>query len=187
MSSKLSNIILDNFVDELSYKLADHISPVAYKFNITPNQITILGIITGLAGCYYLYIDNLYLSFLLIMISFFLDCLDGHHARKYKLTSEFGDLLDHIGDIIKTTTLIYILYIKYFSDFYNIKELIVFILVINFIHNSCTYELLDKDNKIFKRKFCIYPKTYIKSALNITKYLSNGILLIYLYIYIYII
>tara|TARA_Y100000739_G_C20428101_1_gene382088 strand:+ start:53 stop:628 length:576 start_codon:yes stop_codon:yes gene_type:complete len=185
MSSKISNKNFDNVFDNLMYRLSDKISPILYKYNITPNQITILGIISGLISCYYLYIDELHLSFLFIMISCFFDDLDGHHARKYKLVSKFGDLLDHVGDIIKTICLIYVIYIKYFSNFYNIKELIIFILIINFIHNSCIYEILDTNNAIFNRKFCVYPKNYIESILSITKHFQNTILIVYLYIYLY--
>ena len=36
-----------------------------------------------------------------MILSCFFDNLDGHHARKYKLVSKFGDMLDHIGDIVK--------------------------------------------------------------------------------------
>ena len=32
----------------------------------------------------------------------FLDDLDDHHARKYKLVSKFGDLLKSFLDILKT-------------------------------------------------------------------------------------
>jgi len=185
MSTKIAKKNFDNLCDNVMYKISDYISPILYKYNISPNQITILGIISGIMASYYLYIDELHLSLLCIMISCFFDDLDGHHARKYKLVTKFGDLLDHIGDIVKTVCLIYVIYVKYFSNFYNIKELIAFLLIINFVHNSCIYEILDTDNIIFKRKFCIYPKNYIESVLNITKHFQNTILIVYLYIYLY--
>ncbi len=189
MSTKISDKNFDSVVDNVMYNLSDNVSPILYKYNITPNQITVLGIITGLMASYYLYIDELHLSLLFITISSFFDNLDGHHARKYKLTSKFGDLLDHIGDIIKVCCLIYVLYVKYFKHFYNIKELfiviLIVILIVNFVHNSCIYEILDKHNTIFNRKFCVYPTNYIENILSITKYFQNTILLVYLYIYLY--
>jgi len=185
MSTKISDKNFDNLFDNVMYNLSDYISPILYKYNITPNQITVLGIITGLMASYYLYIDELHLSLLFITLSCFFDDLDGHHARKYKLVSKFGDLLDHIGDIIKVACLLYVLYVKYFSNFYNIKELIIIILIVNFVHNSCIYEILDKHNTIFNRKFCVYPTNYIENVLNITKHFQNTILLVYLYIYLY--
>ena len=185
MSTKISDKNFDSVVDNVMYNLSDNISPILYKYNITPNQITVLGIITGLMASYYLYIDELHLSLLFITLSCFFDNLDGHHARKYKLTSKFGDLLDHIGDIIKVCCLIYVLYIKYFSHFYIIKEIFIVILIVNFVHNSCIYEILDKNNNIFNRKFCVYPTNYIETILSITKYFQNTILLVYLYIYLY--
>lgn len=185
MSTKVPKKNFDNLFDNAMYNLSEKISPTLYKYNITPNQITILGIISGLVACYYLYIDQLHLSLVFIILSCFLDDLDGHHARKYKLVSKFGDLLDHFGDILKTACLIYVIYSKYYNDFYNIKELILIILVVNFIHNSCIYEILDKHNTIFNRKYCVYPKNNIENILNITKHFQNTILIVYLYIYLY--
>ena len=37
-----------------------------------------------------------------------MDCLDGFYARKYNMTSQFGDYLDHLSDVFKTTCLFYI-------------------------------------------------------------------------------
>ena len=87
MSIKVPKKNFDNLFDNAMYNLSEKISPTLYKYNITPNQITILGIISGLVACYYLYIDQLHLSLVFIILSCFLDDLDGHHARKYKLVS----------------------------------------------------------------------------------------------------
>ena len=82
MSTKFSNKNFDNLFDNVMYNLSDYISPILYKYNITPNQITILGIITGLMASYYLYIDELHLSLLFIMLSCFFDDLDGHYVQE---------------------------------------------------------------------------------------------------------
>ena len=185
MSTKVSQKNFDNILDNYLYNLSDKISPFLYKLNITPNQITILGLISGLSACYYLYTDQIHLSFFLILLSAFFDDLDGHHARKYKLVSPFGDQLDHMCDVIKTLALFYVLYTKYFNEFYNIKEVFIFIFIINYIHNSCIYKITNTNGSVFHKDFCIYPKNNIEQILNITKHFQNGILIVYLYIYLY--
>ena len=45
MSTKVSQKNFDNILDNYLYNLSDKISPLLYKLNITPNQITILGLI----------------------------------------------------------------------------------------------------------------------------------------------
>ena len=60
---------------------------------------------------------------LFFFISQVFDVFDGYLARRYNMSSKFGDYFDHIADAIKTILLFYILFIKY--DLGHSKILIV--------------------------------------------------------------
>ena len=62
------------------------------------------------------------------MISQVFDVFDGYLARKYSMSSKFGDYFDHISDTIKTILLFYILFIKY--DLGHSKILIVIFIIL---------------------------------------------------------
>lgn len=63
--------------------------------------------------------------------------MDGHFARKYNITTRFGDLYDHISDICKTILILGTLYYIDSSKFVTV--FIIFILVgsISLIHLGC--------------------------------------------------
>ena len=115
----------DNPIDNIIYKIVEVLDPIFYKLNFTPNIITTLSLITGLLSGYYFYNNNI-LCIPLYILSYILDCSDGYFARKYNMTSKFGDYYDHISDIIKTSIIIYLIYIR--SKKINKNKLILLIL-----------------------------------------------------------
>lgn len=78
--------------------------PVAWflaLFKITPNQLTIAGLLFGIASCaIFLMTENLVLFFILIVLSGFVDVLDGVLARLTQRMSKFGSYLDAMCDRI---------------------------------------------------------------------------------------
>ena len=95
-------------------------SLVTYKFvdiianeQMEPNVITISNIIPSFLALYFLYRCDYILFIIFLVIRLILDCLDGHVARKYNKTSDFGYKLDHYTDLIFYIILIIILSSKF--------------------------------------------------------------------------
>ena len=80
-----------------------NISPVIdllHKINITPNALTIAGILFIAVGSYFLYRENFILAGIFILVGNLCDALDGSLARKHNQTSKFGAFLDSVVDRI---------------------------------------------------------------------------------------
>lgn len=88
MDNKIINFILDN--------------TDIFK-NIHPNYVTSFGIIINFV-LLYLCIDkkkiNITMIGILLLLRWFVDCLDGNIARKYDKKSDFGNKLDGISDMM---------------------------------------------------------------------------------------
>ncbi|MCK9577977.1 CDP-alcohol phosphatidyltransferase family protein [bacterium] len=69
------------------------------KNNIA-NIISLSTIPFALCAFYYIFLGDFFFSFLFINIAFFLDTLDGYFARKLKIESEIGRLIDSFCDIL---------------------------------------------------------------------------------------
>ncbi|MDD5639396.1 MAG: CDP-alcohol phosphatidyltransferase family protein [Candidatus Pacebacteria bacterium] len=64
------------------------------------NIISLATIPFALGAFYYIFLGDFFLSFLFINIAFFLDTLDGYFARKLKIESSIGKLIDSFCDVI---------------------------------------------------------------------------------------
>lgn len=76
---------------------------IAHAIGLTPNQISLLGVLAALASAYcYLssqFNDSLLIvAALLLLVSGFLDALDGVLARAFRGTTLFGGFLDSLLD-----------------------------------------------------------------------------------------
>ena len=100
---KILEIRLD---DKLTAYILDHFS--LFKF-ISPNLITISGLIMNFLILYYIIMGNIIVSSVLLILRYLADCLDGGVARKYNKKSKIGGVLDTWSD----TILIYISPIYY--------------------------------------------------------------------------
>ncbi len=77
------------------------VSPVIdvfYRINITPNFLTITGLILTAAGSYFIITGSFFIAGILITLGNLCDAIDGALARKYKQTSKFGAFLDSVVD-----------------------------------------------------------------------------------------
>ena len=119
----------ENYFDSLILKyIVEPLAPTVYKLSIKPNLLTLHGLISSLTAIYYLSNYRIYLFSLFFMISQIFDVFDGYLARRYNMSSKFGDYFDHIADAIKTILLFYILFIKY--DLGHSKILIVIFIIL---------------------------------------------------------
>jgi len=128
---------IDNPIDNILISLSDKLCPFLYETGHTPNMITTYSLITGLLSCYFLYHHHISLFCIFYLLSYFFDCVDGHFARKYEMTSDIGDMYDHIKDISIVALIIYIVYRN--CGKITITHITVFIVafVMMSIHFSC--------------------------------------------------
>jgi len=104
------------------------------KLNLTPNMITTVGIIFGILSAYNIFKGNFKTSALLFLIAYYFDCVDGKLARKYNMTTKFGDYYDHFGDIFKIIIILFALYKVNKKKFNDIKYLIYSLFLLCMLH-----------------------------------------------------
>ena len=79
--------------------LGDPIARLIGKF-LSPNKVTLLSILIGIAIVPTLYCGFTKLAFCLLILSGFLDTIDGTVARLFQKDSPYGSALDVVGDRI---------------------------------------------------------------------------------------
>lgn len=146
----------ENPVDKWILKGCSALLPIFKALNFTPNGITTLSNIFSLLGIVSFNANNPLQFYIFIWIGYFLDCMDGHYARTYNMTSVFGDYYDHVSDIALIFLFGYFAYKKFGHLFsiYSFKSQLFLIssLVILFLmgkHIGCQeathHELLIED------------------------------------------
>lgn len=105
------------------------------KIGMTPNSLTILGILISISlgfNCYQNYTDQN--SYLILPIGLFirmmLNALDGMMARTYQLESKLGAVLNELGDIISDVAIFYPLYL-FFNVQLEVVLLFIFLSILN--------------------------------------------------------
>ena len=88
----------DDPVDFQLINLVEQLGPFFYRMGLSPNVFTTLSLIFAIASCYFLVSRAFLIAGVCWFINYFFDCVDGNFARRYNMTSEFGDWYDHISD-----------------------------------------------------------------------------------------
>ncbi len=91
-------------------KFIDRHLHIYHELGLTPNIITTISIIFGLLSAYQILKNRFNIAALLMLFSYYFDCVDGKLARKYNMVTKFGDMYDHIGDILKVFVIMYALF-----------------------------------------------------------------------------
>jgi len=127
------NKILEQYDNPLDVIICKHIDKnldFYYNLGLTPNDLTTISFLSGLTSVYFAYNEQYIAAAILWSIAYYYDCADGKLARKYKLTTKFGDLYDHVSDIIKHGLMFYVLYNKISGKSFTIKFILISILCI---------------------------------------------------------
>jgi phosphatidylglycerophosphate synthase len=90
-SYSLLNKTVDRFWSPVS-------SFVHNRFKLTPNQISVMGFVAGIAAACALAMDRIGIGMALMVVSQFLDGLDGTIARKFGLQTPLGERLEIVFD-----------------------------------------------------------------------------------------
>lgn len=94
-----------NWADLFFPPVANFILPFVSKFKfITPNLVTLFSFFLYVLGCLFIFIDvpnHLIYTAILLPIAYIGDCLDGQLARTQELSSDIGNYLDKVVDVLK--------------------------------------------------------------------------------------
>lgn len=91
----------DIFFPKIANKLLPFVASVSF---ITPNMVTITSFLLYFLGSILLFVPvsfHLVYSAILFPLAYVLDCLDGQLARYTKRSSQMGDYLDKVLDVLK--------------------------------------------------------------------------------------
>lgn len=99
------------------------------KLKLTPNQVTLLALFTGLATSIFVYFDMNILAVIVLWFSGYLDAVDGSMARKSRQSSSVGTLMDITFDRIVEISMILVIGIKFIDVRMNLIVLAVSILM----------------------------------------------------------
>lgn len=103
----------EGIIDVVIRPPAELLADYSYSAGFTPNQITIFRTLLSFVGVYFLYKGDFGLWIFLYLLNYFLDCVDGIQARKYKQVSKLGDTLDHLSDAVVFISAMAVIIIKY--------------------------------------------------------------------------
>jgi len=92
----LSQVIkkLKPVFEEKTYPIIDFF----HNLNISPNILTVSGLILVFLGSYFIYTQNFFLAGIFVLLGNLCDALDGSLARKYNRATKFGAFLDSVID-----------------------------------------------------------------------------------------
>ena len=138
---------IENPFDNVMYIFVEFLAPYAHKLGLSPNMITTFKVIFSIASIYYLYKHLFIVAIFLYIISYFCDCLDGYVARKYDMVSKFGDLYDHISDVIVFVMYNITLFLINSRLFLMFLPTIIFFLVSSQIHLAFQELYYDKPSE----------------------------------------
>lgn len=142
-------------------------------------MISYINICFSILCIYYLYFHNYTYAVIYLLLTYLFDSLDGFYARKYKIETEFGDLLDHYSDYIFYSCLYYILLFKLKFKHHNYIILIIIILTISSLyHLACTEHYTTNNHKTNGQLKKLVKMCANKKNINYSKYLGPGTLII---------
>ncbi len=176
---------LENPIDLILYDQADRDLEFYKKLGLTPNGLTTISLVLGLLGVYSLYKDYNFLGGLLFLISYYFDCADGKMARKYEMFSKYGDIYDHVSDLVKLILLFYVFYIKSFTKFIKILIITLILFTFTMFYMNCQELIYNKKSEsgylnIFNINIFNINETNCKEKMKYFKYFGGGTPILFL-------
>lgn len=105
--------MLDTYGRKYLDKYFDNAAAFLISLKLKPTHVTIMALLTGISASLFYYFDNIIISILLLWFSGFLDAVDGTMARKCKLITKTGTLLDICFDRVVELVFIIIFALKH--------------------------------------------------------------------------
>jgi phosphatidylglycerophosphate synthase len=113
-------------IDNVLLDVVECLNPYFYRLGWTPNGITTLSALFGIWASILIWYNWYILASVAYFIGYFFDSMDGNFARQYHLTSKFGDMYDHIKDLVVSFSVMIILIIKHGFNPFHILLTVVF-------------------------------------------------------------
>ncbi len=113
---------------------------------VLPNLITVLAICAGLSAIRLAFHDRFESAVVMVLLSAFLDGIDGRLARILKATSKFGAQMDSLADIINfgvVPALVLYVYLLYKADSFGWIATLLFAIAMGF--RLARFNVLDED------------------------------------------
>lgn len=125
---------------------------------------------------------NYFNSFVLLNISYFFDCLDGHYARSYNMVTVFGDYYDHFSDMFKFFGLIILSYYLDYCKFVIMFPLLIMCTILMLLHMGCQEVYFSYKNNSIKaptlsilKVFCPAENiTELQGMMKLTRFMGTG-------------
>lgn len=164
-------MVLDKYIEIKRKYFVDHRRPEEYiinkffgylfspiltmffkKLNVTPNSITILSGIVGIAASFNIVLNNYILASFFLIFHYLLDCTDGNLARLTNQSTDFGAKLDRFVDqIVRFTTFVAVAWVVDFPIW--IKTLFVITIYIDVIIIHVFVLPFTKKHKLIRSKW----------------------------------
>ena len=91
------NYIRNNILDKIETPIVTFL----HKLKISPNLLSVFGLILGIIAAVFIALDDLILAALFLVIGAIADLFDGSLARKFNKETDFGAFLDSVIDRIQ--------------------------------------------------------------------------------------
>lgn len=146
---------IDNcFFDKYFFNpLSDLIMNNLRSLNITPNQVTYLSTLSTIISFYFYLKNIIYLSVPIYIFGYYLDCVDGRYARKYKLTSCYGMMIDQVSDVLTNIPYLFVMCIRCIYNLQIIKMILIIIVTktftLSFSFEESYSNIIKNDNDNF--------------------------------------
>ena len=187
MEGRKINPDQENPIDNILISFCDPLSEVLRRLFpwLTPNMITTVGMLFGFLTFYFILKHDYVLAFFKFWISYFLDCLDGYYARKYKMMTKVGDIYDHVRDVLVTGSIIILIFMKINTAPLKAAFTIVtlFFMFVFLMHMGCQ----ERNSKNKQHNHSLSPLQGLckqEEWIHQTKYVGNGTFILILSIFI---
>ena len=173
--------IYGNPVDNVLVDINEVLNPYYKKLNFTPNMLTTCSLLFTIISAYLFVIDYRIEAAILYMVGYYFDCADGNYARRYGMVSKFGDLYDHLTDMLKIGIFLVILYTEYTDKtrFINFLIILTAFTFLALMHLGCQELLYNKPSESLflsvTKHICVD-----KNQINITRYFGTGTLQLFI-------
>ena len=91
------NYIRNNILDKIETPIVTSL----HKLKISPNLLSVFGLILGIIAAVFIALDDLILAALFLVIGAIADLFDGSLARKFNKETNFGAFLDSVIDRVQ--------------------------------------------------------------------------------------
>ena len=169
----------ENPIDTILIDMCESVSEPVHLLGLTPNMITTISLLFGLATAWLLYKRQYLLACVFWAAQYFFDCLDGYIARKYDHVTVFGDYYDHISDVVKLSVVLFVLYRINPIKFYRVLVVLTIFGILMIGHMGCQETEYDKEDESGSLSLSktVCPNSFFKdvpSTLQYTKYFGCG-------------